>query len=94
MFEDKGVGSSAAGESRTLTPLLTGALKAPVSAIPPPRHVDKTISRFFNYKWTFLPSAVCHSSTPVKQASSPLAPLHRGVRCILLKTERLFKLRS
>ena len=37
MFEDKGVGSSAAGESRTLTPLLTGALKAPVSAIPPPR---------------------------------------------------------
>gem|GEM_PF-3752422 len=31
------VAKGAAGESRTLTPLLTGALKAPVSAIPPPR---------------------------------------------------------
>ena len=40
MFDDMGIGSSAAGESRTLTPLLTGALKAPVSAIPPPRLVD------------------------------------------------------
>ena len=49
MFEDKGVGSSAAGESRTPTPLLTGALKAPVSAIPPPRQYIVFYSKWGGY---------------------------------------------
>ncbi len=37
MFEPERLGPGAASESRTRTPLRTGALKAPVSAIPPPR---------------------------------------------------------
>lgn len=37
MFEDKGIGLGAARESRTPTSLRTKALKASVSAIPPPR---------------------------------------------------------
>jgi hypothetical protein len=52
--------SCAAKESRTLTSLLTGALKAPVSAIPPPRHVKLSVLASLSSVLS-LPSAVCSS---------------------------------
>lgn len=52
------VGTSAAGETRTLTPLLTGALKAPVSTIPPPRHF---VNILLLLNLFLFASAVCSS---------------------------------